>query len=75
MDVSRDGLPVDREAYGDRSPFAFTGTLNWVVFDLRPAPHEDEKKLHEVAHHAAARDRPQRVMPPDPRMLTDAGVA
>ena len=39
MDVGRDnGLPVDREAYGDKSPYAFTGTVKKVVFDLAPHP-------------------------------------
>ena len=28
----------------------FTGTIKNVVFDLRPAAHEDEKALHE--HHS-----------------------
>jgi hypothetical protein len=30
----------DREAYGDKSPFAFTGTVKKVVFDLVPHPKE-----------------------------------
>ena len=54
MDVGRDnGMTVD-PAYRDKAPYAFTGTVHKVVFDLKPAPHEDEKKLHEVAHHGAA---------------------
>lgn len=60
MDVGRDnGLVVDL-AYEDRAPYAFTGTVRRVVFDLRPAAHEDEHSLHEavqqanVAHGAAA---------------------
>ena len=37
MDIGRDnGLPVDREAYGDKSPFPFTGSVKKVVFDLAP---------------------------------------
>jgi len=28
---------------------AFTGTVDQVVFDLRPATHEDEQALHEHA--------------------------
>ncbi len=36
MDIGRDnGLPVDR-AYADKSPFAFTGTVKKVVFDINP---------------------------------------
>ena len=30
-------------------PAAFTGTVEQVVFDLRPATHEDEQALHEHA--------------------------
>jgi arylsulfatase len=55
MDIGRDnGLVVDR-AYEDKAPYAFTGTVKNVVFDLRPvetAPtsSEDEATLHEIAH-------------------------
>jgi arylsulfatase A-like enzyme/uncharacterized membrane protein len=50
MDIGRDnGLVVDLE-YEDRAPYAFTGTVKQVVFDLHPASHEDLKSLHE--HHA-----------------------
>ena len=54
MDVGRDnGLVVDR-AYADKAPYAFTGTVTTVVFDLKPAArHEDEKALHEAATHGA----------------------
>ena len=50
MDMGRDnGLVVDR-AYEDKAPYAFTGTLKRVVFDLKPAiTHEHEKALHEHA--------------------------
>jgi arylsulfatase A-like enzyme/uncharacterized membrane protein len=49
MDIGRDnGLVVDL-AYEDRAPYAFTGTVKKVVFDLRPSTHEDEKALHEHA--------------------------
>jgi arylsulfatase len=52
MDIRRDnGLVVDR-VYEDRAPYAFTGTVKKVVFDLTPAASEDEKKLHEAAQHA-----------------------
>ena len=55
MDVGRDnGLVVDR-AYAAKAPYAFTGTVKKVVFDLKPAArHEDEKALHEAAAHGAA---------------------
>ena len=55
MDVGRDnGLVVDL-AYEDRAPYAFTGTVKQVVFDIKPATHEDEQALHEhTALHAVA---------------------
>jgi arylsulfatase len=47
MDVGRDnGLVVDRD-YEVKAPYAFTGTVKTVIFDLRPADHEAEKALHE----------------------------
>jgi len=47
MDVGRDnGLVVDR-AYEHKAPYAFTGTVKRVVFDLKPAHHEAEQALHE----------------------------
>ena len=54
MDVGRDnGLVVDR-AYAAKAPYAFTGTVKKVVFDLKPAArHEDDKALHEAAAHGA----------------------
>ena len=43
MDIGRDnGLVVDL-AYEDKAPYAFTGTVKKVVFDLKPPSHEDEK--------------------------------
>jgi hypothetical protein len=49
MDIGRDnGLVVDL-AYEDKAPYAFTGTVKKVVFDLKPATHEDEQALHEHA--------------------------
>ena len=54
MDIGRDnGLPVDR-AYAAKSPYPFTGTVKKVVFDLKPASHEEEKALHEAGAHVAA---------------------
>ena len=51
MDVGRDnGLVVDLE-YEDRAPYAFSGTVRQVVFDLKPARHEDERALHQRATH------------------------
>ena len=55
MDIGRDnGMPVDR-SYADKSPFAFTGTVKKVVFDVNPHPSaEHEQELHEHAHQALA---------------------
>jgi arylsulfatase len=55
MDIGRDnGLPVDR-SYADRSPFAFTGTVKKVVFDVNPhLTDEHEQDLHEHAQQALA---------------------
>ncbi|HZC75120.1 MAG TPA: sulfatase-like hydrolase/transferase, partial [Gaiellaceae bacterium] len=56
MDIGRDnGLVVDLD-YEDRAPYAFTGTIKQVVFDLAPAgTTDDEKALHEhAAIHAVA---------------------
>jgi len=52
MDIGRDnGLVVDL-AYEDNAPYAFTGTVKRVIFDLKPNTHEEEKALHEAAQHA-----------------------
>ena len=51
MDIGRDnGLVVDL-AYEHKAPYAFTGTVKKVVFDLKPMSHEEEKAFH--THHAA----------------------
>jgi arylsulfatase A-like enzyme/uncharacterized membrane protein len=48
MDVGRDNGGVVDLAYEDKAPYAFTGRVEKVVFDLKPAgTHEDEKALHE----------------------------
>jgi hypothetical protein len=54
MDIGRDnGLPVDR-GYADQSPFAFTGTVKRLVFDVNPhLAREDRQAIHEHAQHAA----------------------
>jgi len=51
MDMGRDNGGVVDLAYEDRAPYAFTGTVKNVVFDLKPSHHESELELH--AHHAA----------------------
>jgi hypothetical protein len=49
MDIGRDNGGVVDLAYEDKAPYAFTGTVQRVVFDLKPATQEQEKALHE--HH------------------------
>jgi arylsulfatase len=55
MDIGRDnGDPVDR-SYADKSPFAFTGTVKKVVFDINPHLTDGhEHELHEHAQQALA---------------------
>ena len=50
MDIGRDNGGVVDLAYEDKAPYAFTGTVKNVVFDLKPAHPEAEKALHE--HHS-----------------------
>ena len=53
MDIGRDnGLVVDLD-YEKKAPYAFTGTVKNVVFDLKPAHHEKEKELHTHEVHEA----------------------
>jgi arylsulfatase len=53
MDVGRDnGRVVDRE-YEDKAPYAFTGTVRRVVFDLQPVHQEAEGDLHRHHIHQA----------------------
>jgi arylsulfatase len=55
MDMGRDNGGVVDLAYEDRAPYAFTGKLKKVVFDLKPAHAEAEQSLHEQAMlHAVA---------------------
>jgi arylsulfatase len=49
MDMGRDNGGVVDLAYEDKAPYAFTGKLKKVVFDLKPAHMEAEQALH---HHA-----------------------
>ncbi len=52
MDVGRDnGLVVDRE-YEDQAPYAFSGTVKRVIFDLKPIAHDDDEELHKKQQQA-----------------------
>jgi arylsulfatase A-like enzyme/uncharacterized membrane protein len=61
MDIGRDnGLVVDLD-YESKAPYAFTGRVREVAFDIKPvATQDDEKALHEhasiqaVAHGVSA---------------------
>ena len=54
MGIGRDnGLVVDLD-YEPKAPYAFTGTVKEVVFDLKPAHPEDEMSLHAHATIQAA---------------------
>jgi arylsulfatase len=55
MDIGRDNGGVVDLSYADRRPFAFTGTVKKVVFDVKPhRKAKDEQAVHAVAHHAHA---------------------
>ncbi len=55
MDIGRDNGGVVDLSYADRQPFAFTGTVKKVVFDVKPhLAAEDEQAVHTAAHHAHA---------------------
>jgi arylsulfatase A-like enzyme len=56
MDIGRDNGGVVDLDYEDRKPFAFTGTVKKVVFDIKPhLSDQDELDMHAEAHrgHAA----------------------
>jgi hypothetical protein len=41
-----------RSGYENRKPFAFTGTIKKVTFDVNPhSPVEEEHELHKTVHH------------------------
>ena len=50
MDIGRDNRGVVDLGYEEKVPYAFTGVVKNVVFDLKPAHSEAEQDLH--AHHA-----------------------
>jgi arylsulfatase len=52
MDMGRDNGGVVDDAYEDKAPYAFTGTLRNVVFDLKPMALEAQQALHEAASTA-----------------------
>ena len=53
MDIARDNGGVVDLDYEDRAPYAFTGLVRNVVFDLAPHAHDDEVDLHQATAQAA----------------------
>ena len=52
MDIGRDNGGVVDRAYAAKAPFACTGTIKKVVFDIKPhLSAGDDQALHESAHH------------------------
>jgi arylsulfatase len=55
MDIGRDNGGVVDRAYEDQKPFAFTGTVKKVVFDIAPhAAEQDELDVHTAEQHGQA---------------------
>ena len=55
MDIGRDNGGVVDLSYAGQKPFAFTGTIKKVVFDVHPhLSVEDEERLHQAAQHGHA---------------------
>jgi len=55
MDIGRDNGGVVDHAYEDRKPFAFTGTVRKVVFDIKPHLSDQfELELHAESHRGQA---------------------
>ena len=52
MDIGRDNGGVVDRGYDAKKPFAFTGTIKKVVFDVKPhLSDQDERKLHAATQH------------------------
>ena len=54
MDIGRDNGGVVDLSYEGKKPFAFTGTIKKVVFDLKPHLPPDEMEIHAAAHQGEA---------------------
>ena len=55
MDIGRDNGGVVDLAYDDRKPFAFTGTVKKVTFDIEPhLSDQDALDLHAAERHGDA---------------------
>ena len=52
MDIGRDNGGVVDLSYEDRKPFAFTGTIKKVTFDVNPHPSTEEaSETQKAVHH------------------------
>ena len=52
MDIGRDNGGVVDLGYENRKPFAFTGTIKKVTFDVNPHPSTEEaRETHKAVHH------------------------
>jgi arylsulfatase len=52
MDIGRDNGGVVDRSYAAKAPFAFTGIVKKVVFDIKPhLSADDDQALHESQHH------------------------
>ena len=55
MDIGRDNGGVVDLDYDDQKPFAFTGTVKKVTFDIKPhLSDQDALDLHAAQHHGDA---------------------
>jgi arylsulfatase A-like enzyme len=55
MDIGRDNGGVVDLSYEDQKPFAFTGTVKKVVFDIKPhLSAQDELTIHQSEHQGNA---------------------
>ena len=55
MDIGRDNGGVVDLDYENQKPFAFTGTIKKVVFDIKPhLSEQDALDLHAAEHHGQA---------------------
>jgi hypothetical protein len=54
MDIHRDNGGVVDLAYEYKAPYAFSGAVQRVVFDLRPGTQNDAKQEHGHVLRAAA---------------------
>jgi len=56
LDIGRDNGEVVDVRYEDKAPFAFTGTIHKVTYDIRPPGQADHEALHQ-AHTAGTQAR------------------